>query len=342
MRDGSSKASLLSATGRKGQAMATRILVPLDGTRSGEQALPVAVNLARGSGATLHLVRIHVRPERAPLSLEGMPVIDGEADDRCRAAESAYLARIGERLARRSELSARIEVLDGPVDEVLAAYASSHAIDLIVMATHGRRGIARACLGSVADAVLRASRLPVITVRTDVETAVPLAEGARPRILIALDGSTLSESVVEPALALGRPLDATYALLRVVNPVAVWGDMSAALAPEMAQATAARREAEARDYLSAIGWWMQERGLDVETSVVASEHPAEAILQESARLGAAFIAMATHGRHGISRLVMGSVAAGVLPRARVPLLLYRPRMETRGLGLQTAMAGAVG
>jgi nucleotide-binding universal stress UspA family protein len=330
MRDGSSKASLLSATGRKGQAMATRILVPLDGTRSGEQALPVAVNLARGSGATLHLVRIHVRPERAPLSLEGMPVIDKEADDRCRAAESAYLARIGERLARRSELSARIEVLDGPVDEVLAAYASSHAIDLIVMATHGRRGIARACLGSVADAVLRASRLPV------------LAEGARPRILIALDGSTLSESVVEPALALGRPLDATYALLRVVNPVAVWGDMSAALAPEMAQAAAARREAEARDYLSAIGWWMQERGLDVETSVVASEHPAEAILQESARMGAAFIAMATHGRHGISRLVMGSVAAGVLPRARVPLLLYRPRMETRGLGLQTAMAGAVG
>jgi len=52
--------------------------------------------------------------------------------------------------------------------------------------------------------------------------------------------------------------------------------------------------------------------------------------------------MATHGRHGISRLVMGSVAAGVLPRARVPLLLYRPRVETRGLGLQTAMAGAVG
>ena len=118
--------------------------------------------------------------------------------------------------------------------------------------------------------------------------------------------------------------------------------MARAFAPAMGQVTAARREAEARDYLSEIGWWMQERGLDVETAVVPSEHPADAILEESGRTGAAMIAMATHGRHGVSRLVMGSVAGAVLHGARVPLLLYRPAAEQAALGLEAVAARAVG
>jgi nucleotide-binding universal stress UspA family protein len=326
-----------------GQTVTARILVPLDGTRSAERALPVAIDIARRSGSALHLVRIHVRPERPPLSLEGMPVVDQEADARCWAAEREYLIRIREKLGQRSKLPTRIAVMDGPVEMVLATYVSWHGVDLIVMATHARRGLARAWLGSVGDALLRVSGAPVLLVRSARETAWQAAEQARPRILIPLDGSTLSERVVEPAVELGRALQATFTLLRVVNPVGVLGDLPVAVAPGMGMATAARRESEARDYLSQIGWWMQERGLDVDTAVVSSEHPAEAILQESERVGASMIAMATHGRHGLSRLVMGSVAGAVLREAGVPLLLYRPGMVERGLGLRAAaVAGANG
>jgi nucleotide-binding universal stress UspA family protein len=324
---------------RSDDVMASRILVPLDGTRSAERALPLAVRLARSSGATLHLVRIHVRAERPPLSLEGMPVIDAEADSRGWGAERDYMVKIRERLGPRSELPTRIAVMDGPVETVLATFVALHAIDLIVMATHGRRGLARAWLGSVGDALLRSSRVPVLLVQASEETA--LDTPGRPRILIPLDGSRLSERVVEPAIDLGRSLDATYTLLRVVNPLGVVGELPAALAPGMGKAAAAEREAEARDYLSRIGWWMQDRGLEVDTTVVPSERPARAILEESERAGAALIAMATHGRHGVTRLVMGSVAGGVLRGARVPLLLYRPNMQERGLEMQAAAAGAV-
>jgi len=322
--------------------MASRILVPLDGTRSAERALPLAVHIARSSGATVHLVRIHVRAERPPVSLEGMPVIDGEADSRRWAAEREYMIRIRESLGPRSELSTRIAVMDGPVELVLATYVSRHGIDLIVMATHARWGLGRAWLGSVGDALLRVSGAPVLLVRSSEDTAWTAPEQGRPRILIALDGSRLSERAIEPAMEVGRSLGAEYTLLRVVNPLGMLGDLPAAFAPAMGQVTAARREAEARDYLSEIGWWMQERGLDVETAVVPSEHPADAILEEAGRTGAAMIAMATHGRHGVSRLVMGSVAGAVLHGARVPLLLYRPAAEQAALGLEAVAARAVG
>ena len=110
--------------------MASRILVPLDGTPLGKRALAVAVNLARGSGGTLHLVRIHVPPTRAPISLEGMPVVDRDEDLRCWEREREYMTRIRQGLGPRSELATRIALLNGPVEEVLVTYAALHRIDL--------------------------------------------------------------------------------------------------------------------------------------------------------------------------------------------------------------------
>jgi nucleotide-binding universal stress UspA family protein len=319
--------------------MASTILVPLDGSPLSERALPVAVNLARGSGATLHLVRIHVPPTRPPVSLEGMPVVDRDEDSRCWKAERAYVSGIRKRLGPRSKLATRIAVLNGPVAEVLATYAALNRADLIVMATHGRRGLARAWMGSVADAVLRRSGVPVLLVR-GTEVMETTAAEARPRILIALDGSSAAERVVEPAVNLGRSMDAQYTLLRVVNPLGLMGDLPAVFAPRMGRAIAAQHEAEARSYLSEIGWWMQDRGLDVKTRVMTSERPADTIVSEAEREGCAFIAMATHGRSGLSRMLMGSVAGQVLQGAKVPLLLYRPRVDRHRLRAQPAAIAA--
>lgn len=330
-------ASPPATTGK--DAMASRILVPLDGSFLSERALPVAVELARASGGTLYLVRIHVPPTRPPVSLEGVPVLEKDDDARCWEAERAYLTRIRKGLGPRSELATRIAVLNGPVEEVLAMYAALHRIELIVMATHARHGLARAWMGSVSDALLRTSRVPVVLVRAWEEAAAEGPAEGRPRILIALDGSAIAEKVLEPALDLGRSLQATYTLLRVVDS-GLMGDLPAFFTPRIGRAIAAQHEAEAAAYLREIAWWMQDRGLEVKTRVVASERAAAAILDGAEREGCSWIAMATHGRSGLSRMVMGSVAGEVLQGAKVPVLLYRPKVERHRLHAQPASIGA--
>jgi nucleotide-binding universal stress UspA family protein len=309
--------------------MPRNILVPLDGSAFGEGALPEARRIARGSNAVLHIVRVHVAPSSAPLSLEGVPVTDPDQDDACWDAERAYVRRVRSRLGPRSKVPARIAVLPGPVAEALANYAAIHRVDLIVMSTHGRQGLARAWQGSVADALIRSCRLPVILVQPSGNAATlvpaPLTQGP-PKIVIALDGSALAEQVVETALEVGESMDAEYVLLRVVNPFGASDDLASVFAPAMGRVMAEEHAAEALTYLTEIAWWMRERGLRVETSVIVSERPAEIISSEAARLGASLVGMATHGRSGLPRLLMGSVAGEVLHGAAVPLLLYRPKM----------------
>jgi nucleotide-binding universal stress UspA family protein len=321
--------------------MLGNILLPLDGSALSEQALPLAEKLARRSRAVLHLVRIHVTPTRPPLSLEGMPVTDPGTDAARWESERAYLRRIRLQLGPRSGLVSRIAVLNGPVAEVLTTYAALKRIDLIVMATHARRGLARTWMGSVADELLRHSRVPVLIVRA-AEGSLPAPVSAgRPRILIALDGSPIAERVVEPAVSLGRALDAEYTLLRVVNPLGILGDLPAVLAPRMGRALAAQEEIEAKDYLNEIAWWMNDRGVEAKTRVTLSERPAHTILAEAEREGAAFIAMGTHGRSGVSRMLMGSVAGQVQQGTTIPLLLYRPKIGGPRLHAQPSAVAAI-
>ena len=312
--------------------MAARtILVPLDGSWFGERALPLAERLARDTGSVLHLVRVHVPQTQPPISLEGMPVSDPQQDALRWDAERAYLTRISRELESRSGARTRIAVLDAPVADALADYAAVNQIGLIVMSTHGRGGLGRAWMGSVADDLLRRSPAPVLLVRSaDDRPAVP--EGP-PRILIALDGSPLAEGILEHALALGRPLGARYSLLLVVNPLALMGDLPIVLPPGMVSGGAAAHVAEARTYLAERARSWQDLGLEVETKVVESERIADAILTEAARQGCAFVAMATHGRSGLSRIVLGSVASQVVHQATTPVLLYRPGAH-RGRGTE--------
>jgi len=320
--------------------MLRTILVPLDGSTLGERALPIAAGLARRSGATLHVVRVHVPHTAPPLSLEGMPVTDPDKDSQRWEAEREYVTRIRERLGPRSELDTRIAVLNGPVAEVLATYAALNQVDLIVMSTHGREGMARAWFGSVADELLRRSSVPVLLVRP-AQDAQPVAtsEGT-PRIVIALDGSRLAEQVLEHAVSLGRPLGAEYTLLRVVNPLGSMGDLPAVFAPRLGRAVAAQHVAEAKAYLAGIARSMKDSGLEVRVKVVESERAADAILDEAARHGTGFVAMATHGRSGLTRLFLGSVASRVLHETSVPLLLYRPRADRRVLRAEPAESAA--
>jgi len=147
--------------------------------------------------------------------------------------------------------------------------------------------------------------------------------------------NAIAEKVVEPAVDLGRSLEATYTLLRVVDS-GLMGDLPTVFAPRIGRAIVAQHEAEAATYLREIASKMQDRGLEVKTRVVTSEPAAAAILDVAEREGCSLVAMATHGRSGLSRMVMGSVAGEVLQGAKVPVLLYRPKVERRRLHAQPA------
>lgn len=303
------------------------ILVPLDGSSLGEQALPLAYEVAQRAGATLHLVHVH-HPTGTPVVVEGLPVIDEELHSLAEQHERAYLERLREELADGS-VQANVAVLtpDEPPDEsvahVLMEYAATHEIDLIVMATHGRGGLARAWLGSVADALVRQFTLPVLLVRPGEGQSEPKSF-ALDHVLIPLDGSPLAEQAIGPALELGRLFDSDYTLLRGVEPFILPGYSPIATVHGLEQRANEEARAEALAYLNTVAGRLVGAELTVRTHVVMAAQPAACILDEAERYSDGLIALTTHGRTGLRRILLGSVADKVVRGAKVPVLLYRP------------------
>jgi nucleotide-binding universal stress UspA family protein len=314
--------------------MARTIVIPLDGSKFAEHAVAAAAGIARAEGGRLHLVRAHDAPV-VPASPDVLVPYDGQWDAALRVEEREYLQSVANRIAERSGITTRTEVVDGPPASAIATYARDMDIDLIVMTTHGRGGLSRMWLGSVADGVVRRSGVPVLLLRSkeDVETE----EAVHPRhVLIPLDGSDLSTGVIEPATWLGSLWGAHFTLLRVVLPVPL-------VRPpirrhESAEPTAVVTEhlEHARERLEEVAKPLRERGLNVDVVVIAHPVPAQGILEWASTSTVDLIALATHGRGGWSRLAVGSVADKVLRGANVPVLVFRPAARPNG------MAGAPG
>jgi nucleotide-binding universal stress UspA family protein len=299
--------------------MAKAIMVPLDGSTFAEHAIPAALGVAEASDAHLHLVQVHELPF-VPTSPELMVAYDAGQDERLRAQEREYLLGIANRLADQRGLSVRTELVDGQPPVALATYARDADIDLVVMTTHGRSGLSRAWLGSVADGVVRRSGVPVLLLRPHADEA-ELEQPVRPQhVLIPLDGSALSRGVVDAAVSLGALSKARYTLVRVVLPVPlIRRSLDTDLDPFHEQ-----NLEEAKADLERAAAPLRERGFDVEIAAVSGAVPAATILEFAQERVVDLIAMATHGRGGWSRIALGSVADKVLRGASVPVLVVRP------------------
>ncbi len=300
------------------------IMVPLDGSTFAEHALPVALGIARRSGARIHLVQAHEVPvvTAAP---DALVTYDGRWDQGLRTQEREYLYSVAARLSEHG-VSVRTELVDGTPATALATYAREMEIDLIVMTTHGRGGISRVWLGSVTDGVMRRGGVPVLVLRPEHE-AVDLAEEIRPQhILVPLDGSELSQGVLGPAIQLGSYFGARYTLMRVVLPVPMLRPPVALTAEDFSENLASEQRSHAREELERVAQPLRARGLDVEIAVVSDAVPAAAILEFAATRAVSLVALATHGRGGWSRLALGSVADKVLRGAVCPVMVYRPSM----------------
>ncbi len=301
------------------------LLVPLDGSPFGEQALPLALGIARRAGASLEVV--HVLPPLASVYASLEPRLETQM----RSRGQDYLDGIARRLQGTAPVHVTTTLLEGLPDEVLETHAATRRPDLIVMTTHGRGRLGRFWMGSVADYLLRHLALPLLLVRPREDNPPDPDPGPR-HVLLPLDGSPLAEQMIEPAVALGALTGADFTLLRVIKPV-----LPAAFALEHAGAgsgvqhlldeiekthAAVRRDAEL--YLEGVAARLRERGLKVRTRVADEEQPALAILHEAASLPIDLIALQTHGRGGLARLVLGSVADKVVRGAAVPVLVQRP------------------
>jgi nucleotide-binding universal stress UspA family protein len=305
--------------------MFSSILVPLDGSTFGEWALPLALDIARRAGAGVELVHVHVLP--APPFTEPRPNMESPIDTRARDRAQAYLDQAAGR-AGDAGVTVTATLLEGAVPDSLLAHAVPRGANLVVMTTHGRGPLSRLWLGSVADEMLRRLPVPLLLVRPG-EGEPDLARPPDLRhVLVPLDGSPLAEQVLWPALELGTLTGADYTLLVVVEPLLFTGDpMTGVQAATVDDALFRQLQDEARAYLEGTAQRLRARGSEVRTRLVIHPQPAGAILDEVRAGPIDLIALATHGRTGLARLLLGSTADKVVRGAAVPVLVYRPRGE---------------
>jgi nucleotide-binding universal stress UspA family protein len=305
------------------------ILAPLDGSAFAEQALSAAGEIARRTGASVRLVRVHV-----PIGYGDLALMDRWEKEH-RRSERDYLARTAAWFAERFGAQVLTSLLEDPIAPAICQCARDSGADLVVMSTHGRTGVSRAWLGSVADAVARQSTIPVLMTRPEsrMRGSAPHADDVIPlqHAMVPLDGSQLAEGIVDHALQLATTFGSSVTLLRVVEPVQVIAadyPLPYPIPLGMIDPKATDRlVSEAHEYLTMVAARLHERyGLDVSVQVRVSDRVAPAILEAADERGVDLVAMASHGR-GASRLLVGSVADKVLRGAPRAVLLFHPPQD---------------
>ncbi len=298
-----------------------KIMVPTEGTGFDREAIRVALRLAEKSDSEIHLVRVAKPASLAAVTPghDGIVLSSDPTVSRDRELGELYMLAAECRDTTSATIVTSLE--EGPTNDVLEAYAARVSPDLIVISSHGRHGMARLSLGSVTDALIRNAHLPVLVVKPEPSYLNPHAAERFKQIVIPLDGSTLAEEILEPAVALAALEQANVILLQVIAVPAQaenrdlsrpwWEDQL-----PMAQA-----------YLSRVAARIRQTGLSVTSDVVVGTSVAEAIATFARSHRAELVAIATHGRSGLKRAMRGSVADELTRSAGMSLLVLNPRKQ---------------
>ncbi len=291
--------------------MPARVIVPLDGSSFAEDALATALSLVGDSGS-LELVSVN-----APAP----PFAVDEYDELAREWAMRYLDGLAEKLPPGVRAEAHV-LVGRPADELRTFIEGSDA-DLVVMASHGRGPVTRAWLGSVADSLVRESKLPLMLVHPQ-HPDEPSYQAALPvrRVLVPLDGSEMAESAVDSAIGIFGP-ETEITLIRVVQ--SPEHSVSSYL-PDTIRENAEAEDVSARaeHQLAITQGKFEDSTESVETRLIESDHVGKAIAEYAEAHDFDAIAIATHGRSGVRRLALGSVADKVVRSARRPVLVLRP------------------
>ncbi len=328
--------------------MFQRIVVPLDGSNGSERAIPVAARIARASGGSIVFIRVVPTPVAVGAfgaGLDGTIAMkpEVEASEKGVAGATSYLAAVVAAYADElAGIKTEMDVAEGAASPIIFSTARDKHVDLVVMCSHGETGLKRWALGSVAQQAVRHSPVPVLVLNEHGIVPRPLYAVHSLRILVPLDGSPQAETAIEPAAqliaALAAPAQCELHLLRVVDLPSAYGRMKSQAHMSDSMQEEARKEAET--YVQAIAKRLRETTfatfkLNITSSVAVRTDVAGTIIKRAEQTessgGYDVIAMATHGRGGLKRLVMGSVTEHLLGATRLPLLIVRPQeTETRG------------
>jgi nucleotide-binding universal stress UspA family protein len=293
-----------------------KLLVPLDGSPLAERALAYATALSIPTAARLVLVRA--------VTTHALPGVDDrELQVRSLLEAQRYLHEVADGLtARGFQVETATPYGDSPA-EWIDREGGLRQCDLIVMTTHGRTGPGRWWFGSVSEAVVAHTPVPVLLDRSWQPSQRELLLGDDPALLVPLDGSTFAESALQVAATMAENLGARLVLV-CVDPRS--GDV---LEAERIVAETADEEdgpaLDESDYLQSAADVVQRDwpALSVRTQLCFGP-PAEAIAAAAIEAHAALVVMATHGHTGLRRTVVGSVAGRLLELDTAPLVLVHP------------------
>lgn len=272
--------------------MIERVLVPLDGSETAETVLPHLRRLLLTHPAEVVVLQVVTPP--VPEFHFSIP---GQAGTAAKYLRKKVFDLLQEGVRARGVLR------EGFAADKICEVAREEGVSLIAMATHGRSGFSRALLGSVSESVLRESPAPVLLARSNIISTTANRVPYR-KILVPLDGNDLGFKVLPWVKEIARPIDARLTLLAVTSPheEPVWDTP-----PEFLH----RAE---RDLAGAC--------LPVDLEVRTGD-PAEGILGACREHDMDLVAMATHGRSGPRRWILGSVTERVLRGSPIPLLVVR-------------------
>jgi nucleotide-binding universal stress UspA family protein len=288
-----------------------KILVPLDGSELAEFAIGNAAQLARGlpSPATVMLARM---VQLTPMALAAIGPTVIQVINEAVIAGDDYLRSVSYRPSLDGLRCERhVDSAMGPAADWIIQVAHEHHCDLIAISSNGRGGIAKALLGSTAADVARRANLPTLILRP----TAPPAHDARPTqpftILVPLDGTPLAEQVLPTAALVARALKGRLRLLHILPTPRGYGDADRQV----------RTAAEA--YLEPLRQRFAHDDLTVECSFAFGD-PAMQISEQAQEGKCDLVALATHGRSGVERFFVGSVATWLLDHIPSPLLIIRP------------------
>ena len=298
--------------------MYKKILVPLDGSAVAEQVLPYVHTLADGLKIPAELMGVVDIAELAfHMSAEKARYLDTMIEDSVRRS-GEYLKGVAQTFPRAS-VSFAVE--KGRAEEVIIAKAVADKETLITMATHGRSGINRWLLGSVAEKVLRGSANALLLVRAKAEAKTE-GEATLKSIVVPLDGSEVAESVLPTVLEMAKKLNMEIVLFRACNvPYSVFGGVRDhfGIVDELLGAI----KGEARDYLEKKTEELKKQGANKVSYVLEQGTSADEIISLGRKTPDNLIAMCTHGWSGVKGWVLGGITETVVRHSGDPVLVIR-------------------
>jgi nucleotide-binding universal stress UspA family protein len=306
-----------------------RILVPLDGSKLSEEALTHAIGIAQRHCASLELV--HIVPDLLAQVSAARP---GPAsfeqwleDEEVRARNYLESLTKGLKAEKGVEVSTHAHVRIGFVAESILELANNLGVDLIVLTTHGKGRWERVWIGSVADQLLRSAEQPLLLFKPGESGARTFTAGYPRRVLVPLDGAPQGEAVLVTLRALCSPESSRLDLVSVLPEVLLFANP--VLPPALAGPLAGGQSEEGvREYLSGLNDRLRSWGFqNVHSRVLHRNDVARCLLEIAEDEGADLIAVSTHGRGGVGRLVLGSVVDKLVRGSATAVLTVRRRAE---------------